>query len=111
MPFGPSRVVVADIIDKTGARVPRVFVVCFDSRKILIFDPNSGTIDQIETGRGPHAFAVDVVGQGDGAQALGYIGHFTDSYVGVVDLDQRHKKTYATILMTLGRPTPPRASK
>jgi hypothetical protein len=42
--------------------------------------------------------------------ALGYIGHFTDSYIGVIDLDQRNS-TYGTIVVTLGRPTQPRAQK
>ncbi|MCA9598800.1 MAG: hypothetical protein KC776_36060 [Myxococcales bacterium] len=109
--FGPSRVVVANVIDKNGTLAPRVFVVCFDSRSIFVFTPEGQYESKIETGRGPHAFAVDSGGEGTDIRALGFVGHFTDSYIGVIDLDQRHKSTYGTILMTLGRPVAPRASK
>jgi hypothetical protein len=105
--FGPSRVIAGEVIDRAGARVPRIFLVCFDSRKILIFDPVMQRVeDWIETGRGPHAFTVDIGPN----HAYGYIGHFTDSYIGVVDLDQRHE-TFGTIVLTVGKPTAPRTSK
>jgi hypothetical protein len=102
---GPSRVIVADVIDREGAPSPRVFVVTFDTRFVYVYNPATHEIEtRIHTGRGPHGFAVDSV------HALGYIGHFTDSYVGVVDLDQRHA-SYGQIVLTLGNPTPPRASE
>jgi hypothetical protein len=41
---------------------------------------------------------------------VGYIGHFTDSYIGVVDLD-RTGPTYGQILLSVGAPTPPRATE
>jgi hypothetical protein len=105
--FGPSRVIVGEVIDRSGARVPRIFLVCFDSRKILIFDPALQRVeDWIETGRGPHGFTVDIGPD----HAYGYVAHFTDSYIGVVDLDQRNN-TFGTIVLTVGKPTPPRTSK
>lgn len=111
LPFGPSRVVVGNVIDKLGVVRPRVFVVCFDSRKIGIYDPDGRRLEKwIETGRGPHAFAVDTRVDGTDAHALAYVGHFTDSFVGVIDLDQR-SHTYGNMILALGRPTPPRASK
>jgi hypothetical protein len=110
---GPSRVVVGSVIageDKDGKpiRETRVFVICFDSRLIYVYDPAPGhqwieTV--IHTGRGPHAFAVDA------ENGLGYIGHFTDSYLGVVDLNRKHTETYGTILLSVGSPVAPRASK
>ncbi len=111
LPFGPSRVVVGNVIDEAGVLSPRVFVVCFDSRKIGVYDPEGRRVEKwIETGRGPHAVAVDTVLSADASHAYAYVGHFTDSYVGVVDLDQRNR-TYGSMVMTLGRPSPPRASK
>lgn len=106
--FGPSRVVVANIIGPSGDLEPRVFVLCFDARALYVYDPAAHAIEAvIETGRGPHALAVDVR---DG-RALGYLVHFTDSYIGVIDLDRRHSATFGRTLLKLGRPTPPRASK
>jgi hypothetical protein len=117
MPYGPSRVVVGSVIGLDGTRQTRVFVVCFDSRRIGVYDPDGQVIDAwIDTGRGPYAFATDIGPQVQVASspapptyAYGYIGHFTDSYVGVVDLDERHT-TFGQIIMTLGKPTAPRTS-
>jgi hypothetical protein len=105
--LGASRVVVGEVLGPDGVTLlPRVFVVCFDSRKIYVFDPVAGRIEAvIQTGRGPHAFSVDP------RSGLGFIAHFTDSYVGVVDLDQSHAHHYGSIIATLGAPTPPRSSK
>jgi len=118
LPFGPSRVEVGSVIGPDGRELPRVFIVCFDSALIAIFDPEARRVEQwVRTGRGPHAFTVDVDPEADPVAsrlpryALGYVGHFTDSYIGVVDLDQRNTRTYGEIIMTVGAPTPPRASK
>lgn len=110
---GPSRVVIGKIIDINGNLATRVFVLCFDSHVIFGYDPVAGIVDTtIWTGRGPHAFAIDADGFSATPQyALGYVAHFTDSYLGVVDLDQRHRDTYGTIVVTLGQPTAPRAQK
>jgi hypothetical protein len=43
--------------------------------------------------------------------AYAYVGHFLDSYIGVVDLDQRHLGQYGAMIATIGQPVPPRASK
>jgi hypothetical protein len=84
----------------------RVFVVCFDSRRIFVYDPKRRVIDAIiDTGRGPYALAVDDV------RGLAYVAHFTDSYLGVISLDQRFPQTYATIIASIGAPSPPRSSK
>ena len=40
-----------------------------------------------------------------------YVGHFTDSYIGVVDLDMRRPETFGSMFATVGAPTPPRESK
>jgi hypothetical protein len=103
---GPSRVVLGSIINAQGELERRVFVVCFDSRRIFIYDPVRRTVEaEVTTGRGPHALAVDT------RHGLAYVGHFTDSFIGVIALDQRFPDTYATLVATVARPTPPRASK
>ncbi len=123
---GPSRVVVGDILDLEGKRRPRVFVICFDSRMIFVYDPEKGLIEGVvSTGRGPAALAFDPrlgeeLALGDGTQvtddgsprtrSFGVIGHFTDSYLALLDLDMRHTATYLTIVATIGVPIPPRDS-
>jgi hypothetical protein len=92
LPFGPSRVMVGRVIDQSGQPAIRVFVVCFDSRSVVIFDPET----RLKEAEVSHAF--------------GYVGHFTDSYIGVIDLDQR-RQTYAQIVLTVGVPTAPRGAK
>lgn len=107
---GPSRVVLGDVLvdDGTpeGRRERRVFILCFDSNLIYVYDPERGRIEtEIITGRGPHALAFDR------ERALAYVGHFTDSYIGVVSLDQRSPWNYGAIIASIGTPQPPRASK
>ncbi len=104
--YGASRVLFGSIVNAEGKREPRVFVSCFDARYIFIYDPKGRRIDgQIRTGRGPHAMVLDP------EEPYLYVAHFTDSYIGVVDLDQRHTLTYPSIIATLGMPLPPRESK
>jgi hypothetical protein len=124
---GPSRVVLGNVKvpvsatpDPTGVNDPtvfkddggefqlerRVFVVCFDSRRIFVYDPQRRVIEAIvTTGRGPFALAID------DDRGLGYVAHFTDSYLGVISLDQRFPQTYASVVASIGPPSPPRASK
>jgi len=114
---GPSRVILGYVkvrgtaASATDAFGPyelerRVFVVCFDSRRIFVYDPKRRVIDSIvNTGRGPYALAVDEL------RGLAYVAHFTDSYLSVIGLDQRFPQSYATIVASIGAPTPPRTSK
>ena len=108
--LGPSRVVVGNVVvwdEQHNKKLePRVFIVCFDSRRIFVYDPKRRRMDaEIVTGRGPHALAVDE------EHGWLFVGHFTDSFIGVVSLDRRFPKTYGTTLAIIGKPTPPRASK
>lgn len=105
---GPSRVLIGSVTTASGAREKRIFVICFDSALIYVYDPIRRRIEsEIYTGRGPQALVFDP----DPNVPLAYIGHFTDSYIGVVSLDQRFPKSYGSMLATLGTPTSPRASK
>jgi hypothetical protein len=66
----------------------------------------------IKTGRGPHAIAFDTGDDGSGnLHSYLYVGHFTDSYLGVVDLDMRHPETFGIMFASIGTPTEPRESK
>jgi hypothetical protein len=102
---GPSRTVVGQVRGESGELERRVFITSFDGRSITIYDPDAGAIEaRVLTGRGPAALAIDNV------NAIGYVAHFTDSYVGIIDLDRRHR-TYGTIVRSLGRPTAPRGDE
>ncbi len=104
--YGPARVVVGSVTTATGKRERRAFAVCFDARRIVVYDIERRRVDtEIQTGRGPQAFVVDE------EHALGYVAHFTDSYIGVVDLNQGHTKTYGTIIGSVEEPVAPRTSK
>lgn len=106
MQLGPSRVYIGRVLGAGGQPEDRVFVVCFDSKLIYIYDPALGVVEEtIGTGRGPHALAVDT------ANGLGYVGHFLDSYIGVVDLNKAHSAAYGKMILTLGAPQAPRAAK
>lgn len=114
MPYGPSRVFAGSILDGSGRVAPRIFLVCFDSRRIGVLDPELGVVETwIVTGRGPHALAFDVAAPSgdDRGHAFGYVGHFTDSYVGVVQLDQRQRRSFGRMVLTVGKPEAPRSSK
>lgn len=102
---GPSRVAMGQIIDRQGQPRRRVFVTSFDSNSLSIYDPEARIIEaRVPTGRGPTAVVID------DARALAYVAHFTDSYVGVVDLDARHS-SFGTLILTLGTPTAPRGDE
>ncbi|HMI86714.1 MAG TPA: hypothetical protein VK550_21625 [Polyangiaceae bacterium] len=107
--LGPSRVVIGRIHDRRdppGQFRQRVFVICFDARTIVVYDPVERRVDGlIRTGRGPHSFVMDPV------HPIAYLGHFTDSYIGLVDLDQSHASTFETIVATIGNPVAPQGTK
>lgn len=110
---GPSRVEVGNVLDADGATSPRVFVVSFDSRYVVIYNPRERRVEAaVRTGRGPHALAFDIAPKSatDAGHALLYVAHFTDSYVGVVDLDTRNPRTYGSMFAAVGTPTPPKES-
>jgi DNA-binding beta-propeller fold protein YncE len=103
---GPSRVVVGKVRAASGELEVRVFVVCFDSRRIFVYDPKRKRFEaEILTGRGPHAVAIDT------QRALMYVAHFTDSFVGVFSLDLGSPASYGSMLGMLGTPKAPRSSK
>ena len=115
--FGASRVLLGRVIGKDGLPHRRIFAVAFDSRAIFIYDPEARRIEAaIHTGRGPHDITFDVGpdpdGDGDPIDSFSYmlVGHFTDSYLGVVDLDQR-RSTFGQMIANIGVPVPPPESK
>jgi hypothetical protein len=110
--YGASHVALGHVIDRDGKPSLRVFAVAFDSRFVFSYDPVARRVDQvIRTGRGPHAIAFDTGDDGDGLHSYLLVGHFTDSYVGVVDLDMRNEHTFGSMFASLGQPVPPKESK
>jgi DNA-binding beta-propeller fold protein YncE len=110
--FGPSRVELGQVVTPAGTLEDRVFIVAFDSRSIFVLDPKYDRLDpDIRTGRGPHDIAFDT-GIDERGEIYSYllVGHFTDSYIGAVDLDQRRPLTYGQMVASIGKPTPPRDS-
>ena len=116
--YGASKVTVGNVIDRDGKLSRRVFVAAFDSRLIFSYDPREQRLDaSFRTGRGPHAMATDT----DEADAMGnvkegshaflYVGHFTDSYLGAIDLDMRHPESFGTMFASVGTPVPPKGSQ
>ena len=102
MDDGPSRVSVGQIVDERGEPRQRVFLTSFDSNVITIYDPEARVVDaRVPVGRGPTALVVD------DAHSIAYVAHFTDSYIGVIDLDARHA-SFGTLILALGNPTAPR---
>jgi len=117
LPTGPSRIQVAKIINPDGILETRVFIVSFDSRSVAIYDPVRQEVESyVITGRGPQALTFDVQAPSSPSMvneghAYAFIGHFTDSYIGVIELDRRRGRSYGNIILSLGSATPPRTSK
>jgi hypothetical protein len=112
---GPSKVGIGKVIGVDGQLHTRVFVVAFDTSFVFSYDPEAQLVDAvIRTSRGPHAIAFDACttdcGPGEEPHAFLYVGHFTDSYLGVVDLDMR-RPTFGTMFASIGTPIEPRESK
>ncbi len=120
--YGASKVIVGNVIDADGKLSRRVFAAAFDSRLIFSYDPNEQRVDAFfRTGRGPHAMATDVDDQsaikgkrgeqGQEGHAFLFVGHFTDSYLGAIDLDMRHPESFGTMFASVGTPMPPKGSQ
>lgn len=110
LPLGPSTVAVGKVVGASGELETRIFVVCFDSRFVVIYDPLTRGIEtQIRTGRGPFGLAFDTSSpDADEPFSFLYVTQFTDSYLSVVDLDTR-RDTYAERpLVNFGPPVAPR---
>jgi hypothetical protein len=126
---GPSKVFLAPIVDRDGAYALRVFVVCFDSATIFIYDPDAGAMENvIRVAPGPFSMAFDPFSFEDVAKHVqvpfdereggnvrryrfGYLASFTQSFVQVLDLDnQASPVTFERIVYNLGRPTNPKGS-
>jgi hypothetical protein len=107
---GASKVVIGNIIGKDGLPKTRVFILCFDARLLYVYDPAVNAIEAaVLTGRGPATLVFDPNLANDAPYA--YVAHFTDSYLGVLDLDMRNPETYLTFVATVGVPSLPRESK
>jgi hypothetical protein len=138
---GPSNVYLAPIVmaDQNGVAryYLRVFVVCFDSNSIFVYDPaslmslNAQPEAIIYTGLGPYALAFDPFSLSDVATnaavpidsrqpaslalrsyRFAYLASFTRSYMQVIDLDDSAASTdtFESIVFTLGTPTPPKGT-
>jgi hypothetical protein len=133
---GPSNVYVAPIVDKNGNFSLRVFIVCFDSASIIIYNPDADLVENvIRVGVGPYSMAFDpydptaaavgapvssdpnVFDPSTGTQIkayrFAYIASFTNSYVQVMDLDGSlpDKSTFEKVVFTLGAPTQPKGTQ
>jgi hypothetical protein len=130
---GPSKVFLAPVVDPDGAYALRVFVVCFDSATVFVYDPDAATVEtSFRTGSGPFAMAFDPFdmedvathkqvafddvrepGKGLRKYRFAYLASFTNSFIQVVDLDNARpdKSTYERIVFTLGAPTLPKGSE
>jgi len=127
---GPSKVYLAPIVDRDGAYALRVFVVCFDSATVFVYDPDVGALDTvISVAPGPFAMAFDPFSFEDVARHVqvpetgrevqdlrryrfAYLASFTQSFVQVIDLDKAvpNPATYGRVVYTLGHPTNPKGS-
>jgi hypothetical protein len=128
---GPSKVYVAPVVERDGTYGLRVFVVCFDSQTIFVYDPNAQALENIiRVAPGPFAMAFDPFSleavarhdqvpfdQSDPAKGLrryrfAYVASFTESHVQIIDLDnaQPDKSTFERVVFTLGVPTKPKGT-
>ena len=128
LPPGPSAVKMAPVVDEHGNLALRVFIICFDSGQVIVYNPDTGMREAtIRVGLGPFAITFDPFDYT--AAALGkpvatdpndnikkyrfaYVASFTQSYMQVIDLDNStpDKSTWATVVYTVGVPTPPKGS-
>jgi hypothetical protein len=134
---GPSKVYLAPIV-RGGQYELRLFVLCYDTNSIFVYDPADLTNPTaapeiiIPTGPGPFALTFDpfsleqvVTDIATGTPVpqdtrvmdltlnryrFAYVASFRDSFLQVIDLDQSNLLTYGSVVFTLGQPTPPKGS-
>jgi hypothetical protein len=128
---GPTKVFLAPVVERDGAYALRVFVVCFDSATVFVYDPDTEQVENvIRVGLGPFAMAFDPftfedvathaqvpidprdAGRGLRRYRFAYVASFTNSFVQVLDLDnaQPNRATFERVVFTLGRPQTPKGS-
>jgi hypothetical protein len=129
---GPSRLYLAPVIERDGAYALRVFVVCFDSATLFVYDPDTEQVESIiRVGLGPFSMAFDPFSFEDVATnaqvpfdtrvasdrglrryRFAYLASFTNSFIQVIDLDNAQPKrdSFETVVFQLGRPTTPKGS-
>jgi hypothetical protein len=132
---GASRLYLAPVVASDGKLALRLFVVCFDSALVFVYDPDSKQMENVIRvgdvgGVGPFAMAFDPFSMEDVARRLpvvqdprdpdldlkkyrfAYLASFTESFVQVLDLDgsRPDKSTYEQVVFNLGSPTPPKGS-
>ena len=109
LPIGAARLSLGNVVDANGEPALRVFAASFDTRLVLVYDPDARQVEAtIRTGRGPQAIAFDDGVANGERYALMIVAHFTDSYLGVVTLDARRPRTYGAIVSNVGLPTAPK---
>lgn len=129
---GPSKVYLAPIVDRNGNYALRVFIVCFDSATLFIYDPDARRIEtSVRTAPGPFALAFDPFDLEDVAALsavpddpknpgiglrqyrFAYLASFTESFIQVFDLDNSRNQgtTFELPVFTLGAPTLPKGSQ
>lgn len=129
---GPSKIYLAPIVDKDGRYSLRLFIVCFDSATLFIYDPDLGQIENvIRLDSGPFTMAFDPFSMEDAAlhklvpmdaratdialrqYRFAYVASFTKSFVQILDLDNARdsKDTFEKVVFTLGTPTIPKGAR
>jgi DNA-binding beta-propeller fold protein YncE len=120
LPPGPSKVYRAPVIDSQGNYSLRIFVTCFDSNLVIVYDPTTQLWDSIHVGSGPFAMAFDPFptdrwgmppDPNQPPYRFAYVASFTQSFIEVIDLDNSQTtvpSTYESIVYALGQPTLPK---
>jgi hypothetical protein len=127
---GPTTLHLAPIVDRDGGYALRVFIACYDSGTVFVYDPEARAVEAIiRTAPGPFAMAFDPFDMKQAVQhaqvatgaklevtqrtyRYGYIASFTNSVVQVLDLDNARpaNTTFERILLTLGEPSKPKGT-
>ena len=109
---GPSKLYLAPVVERDGAYALRVFVVCFDSATVFVFDPDTEQArerhprrprplrDGVRSVRrsnevATHAqvpFDPRAAGTGLRRYRFAYLASFTNSFVQVIDLDNAQRR-------------------